>query len=342
MKEPTGRPISVTGQENTVKVKQIHDEIFNKFRFKKHASVRYISKRTGISNRSVNIINKARLNLRFYKRTTAPKSTPKSIERRLDFSKWGKELFQVENGQEIEKMLLLRDFGIYVDETIVQNIPFFNSKNMGIWREEMPTGNDNIHHKVSKADSVMAFICVSKLLPDNHITVHWCPSGRIDQHTYHEFLRDTIFPILKSKIGRQNWKKVWWMEDGAPGHHSYLVSDFLDQEFDGKVVACDFLNWHPWAPGANWPPYSCDITPNDFFVNPMVKELTWQLEEETGLIRNLDDLRRNFEMACSRLDKEQVRRAIDAVPEQVKLCEAAGGGAFEKYKDKLKIKFRKK
>ena len=74
----------------------------------------------------------------------------------------------------------------------------------------------------------------------------------------------------------------------------------------------------------------------------MVKELTWQLEEETGLIRNLDDLRRNFEMACSRLDKEQVRRAIDAVPEQVKLCEAAGGGAFEKYKDKLKIKFRKK
>ena len=100
MKEPTGRPISVTGQENTVKVKQIHDEIFNKFRFKKHASVRYISKRTGISNRSVNIINKARLNLRFYKRTTAPKSTPKSIERRLDFSKWGKELFQVENGQE--------------------------------------------------------------------------------------------------------------------------------------------------------------------------------------------------------------------------------------------------
>ena len=39
------------------------------------------------------------------------------------------------------------------------------------------------------------------------------------------------------------------MEDGAPGHHSYLVSDFLDQEFDGKVVACDFLNWNPWAPG---------------------------------------------------------------------------------------------
>ena len=336
------RPISSTGDQNTARVKQIHDEIFKKYRFKKHASVRYIEQRTRISNRSIRIINKARLHLRFYKRTTAPKSTPHSVERRLEFSKWGKELFQVENGDEIEKMLLLRDHAIFVDETSVQKTPYFNRKNLGIWREEMPTGNDNIHHKVVKAESVMAFVCVSKLLPDNHIYVHWCPPGQITAESYHAFLRDEIFPILKSKIGRENWKKVWWMEDGAPGHHSFLVSDFLDDEFDGKVVACDFLKWHPWTPGADWPPYSCDITPLDFFVNPAVKELTWLLEEETGLIKNLDDLRRNFEMACSRLDGAQVRRAIDAVPEQVKICEAAGGGAFEKYKDKIKIKLRKK
>ena len=334
--------ITVTGKKNTAIVKKIHDEIYKKYRFKKHASVRYISNRTGMSIRSVQIINKARLRMKFYKRTTAPKSTPHSVKRRLEFSKWGKELFQVQSGEEVEKMLLLRDCGIYVDEVSVELTPFYNRKNLGIWRKNMPTGNDNIHHTVSRSASVMAFIAVSKLLPDNHISMHWCPPGKIDKFAYHTFLRDEIFPALKSKIGRRNWKKVWWMEDGAPGHHSFLVSDFLDDEFDGKVVACDFLEWHPWTPGANWPPYSCDITPNDFFVNPAVKESTWQLEEETGLIKNLADLRRNFEMACSRLDKNQVLRAIEAVPERVKICEAAGGGAFEKYKDKIKIQMRKK
>ena len=59
-------------------------------------------------------------------------------------------------------------------------------------------------------------------------------------------------------------------------------------------------------------------------------------------MRNLNDLRRNFEMATYELDSDMVTRSIDAFPERVKMCQAVGGGIFEKYKDKLKKKLRKK
>lgn len=336
------RPISITGEENTSKVKKIHDEFFKKYRFKKHASNRYISYRTGISFRSVQIINKERLHLKFFKRTRAPMSTPKSIERRMAFARWGDELHEVNPGTKLKKAELTRDCGVFVDETTVELIPPHNPKNMGIWRENMPTGNNNIHHIMTKPKSAMAFICASKLIPGNGLYMHWVPPGTITGESYHKFLTESIFPALKQIIGLRNWKKVWWLEDGAPGHHSHIVSDLLNEEFNGKVIGCDFLKWHPDAPGCNWPPYSCDLTVLDYFVNRQIKERCWELEEETGMIQNLNDLRRNFEMATYELDADMVTRSIDAFPERIKMCQAVGGGIFEKYKDKLKIKFRKK
>lgn len=336
------RPISTTGEENTLKVKKIHDEMFRKFRFKKHASVRYIEHRTGISNRSVRIINKARLRLKFYRRTKTPKSTPNSVAQRIAFSDWGNELFETCDGQMIKKIELLRDFGIYVDETLVELTPPYNPQNQGIHSEKMPTGDDNTHQIVTKAKNVMAYVCVSKLLPDNGIYMHWVPPGKIKAIGYHKFLKEEIIPALKQRIGDRNWKKVWWLEDGAPAHHSHLVSDFLDTEFNGKVVGCDFLKWHPESVGANWPAYSCDLTVNDFYVNSEIKKLTWNLEYQTGVIQNLNDLRRNFEMACYSLELEEVTRAIDAVPERLEMCRFVDGGRFEKYKCEIRKKLSEK
>ena len=335
------RPVSATGITNTLKVTKIHQEKFSKYRFKKHASVRYIANRTGISRESVRIINKARLRLKFYKRTKAPKSTPHSIQARLEFAVWGDELYRASDGSEAKKIELLRDRGFYVDETSVQRIHPHNPKNDGIWREKMPEGNENLHHTY-KPESVMAFVVISKLLPDNGVYMHWCPPGNMDKFAYHEFLRDKIFPALKIRVGIKNWETAWWLEDGAPPHRSRLVSDFLNDEFGGKVVGSDFLNWHPDAPGANWPPYSCDLTPNDFYLNNRIKDLCWELEEETGLIKNKNDLRRNFEMACYGIDVVEIHKAIDSVPERVKICEAVGGGAFEKYKYKIRKILREK
>ena len=242
------KPISTTGEQNTFKVKKVHEELFKKYRYKKHASIRYISYRTGISYRSVRIINKARLNLKFYKRTRAPKSTPKSVERRMSFAEWGDELHEVSRGTQIKKVELVRDCGIFVDETTVQLIAPFNPQNMGVWAEKMPSGNDNVHHTVTKPKSAMAFICASKLIPGNGLYMHWVPPGTITGVSYHKFLRDSIFPALKRIIGLQNWEKVWWLEDGAPGHHSYVVSDLLNEEFNGRVIGCDFQSGTPMPP----------------------------------------------------------------------------------------------
>lgn len=341
-KSSTKKPISITSEQNTSKINDIHDEIFKKYKYKKHASIRYISYRTGISYRSVRIINKARLHLKFYKRRKAPKSTSKSVERRMKFAEWGDELYKVGDGPETKKSELLRDYCIFVDETSVQLIPPHNAQNMGTWAKEIPPGDNNIHHTATKSKSAMAFIAASKLIPGNGLYMHWVPPGKITKESYHAFLTEKIFPALKQKIGHEHWEKVWWLEDGAPGHHSRLVSDLLNEEFDGRVVGCDFLMWHPEAPGCDWPPYSCDLNVLDYFVNRQIKERCWELEEETGMIRNLNDLRRNFEMAAYELESDMTIRAIDAFPERLKMCQAVSGGLFEKFKNKLKIKFRLK
>ena len=44
----------------------------------------------------------------------------------------------------------------------------------------------------------------------------------------------------------------------------------------------------------------------------------------------------NFELACTKYDKDKVYETINALPERLELCNKVKGGRFEKYKSKLR------
>jgi hypothetical protein len=311
--------------------------------FKKHASNRYVSKRLKLSMFTVRKIRKNKLKMKFYRRQKGQKIPQRSVEKRLQFCEWSKQKFtftDADGTQDTRKHVdWLIEYGAWGDETQVELTPHYNPKNMGEWATSLP-GEENVHETVSKPLKKMAHVIVCKQLPGSGILVNWI-DGKINGTKYKKLLQYKIFPQLRQKLGPEKFKKLWWIEDGAPPHWKHENSDYLDRTFAGKVIARDFLKWHPGCPGANWPSYSPDVTCLDYWANDHLKKLTWELERETGMIENLTDLRRNFEMAASMVTRDEMIRAVAALGDRLLMLEIKEGGRFERYKDKLKQILRK-
>ena len=334
-RKSNGPAITHTTRANADRITEVDGEISQAFGGRRHASLNYTARRLKLGKATVLRIRRSKtlLNQRFYKKTKAQWIPPRAEIQRIAFAEWAKEEFENEDGTVMTKGQCLVEHAVIYDETQVELDEHFNPKNQGMWAEDMP-GEENIHSTVSKPLKVMAFVCISKLLPGNGIHVGFI-EGTLDKFKYKNLLRYKIIPHLKRAMG-ENFAKAWWLEDGAPPHWAHIVSDYLDRTFEGKVVARDFKKWHPSAPGMNWPAYSPDCTVLDYWANTALKKLTWELENETGLIKTVEDLKHNFVLAAKRIGRDESHRAMESLTGRLKMLEMAKGGRFEKYSDKMK------
>ena len=71
----------------------------------------------------------------------------------------------------------------------------------------------------------MAGVVTSKLLR-NGIKTFWI-EGKLDATAYKKLLQYRVFPVLRKELG-PNFSKAYWIEDGAPPHHSRKVSNYLN------------------------------------------------------------------------------------------------------------------
>ena len=134
---------------------------------------------------------------------------------------------------------------------------YVNTQNFRIWSTKNP-------HQ----------LCEKPLHPKK-VTV-WCAislAGIIGPFFFEENVDgnnylDMLYDFFIKKASKKNLiNDYWFMQDGAPPHKTKRIIQFLTNVFPNRVIALK-------APELNleWPPYSPDLNPCDFFLWSYLKD----------------------------------------------------------------------
>lgn len=101
--------------------------------------------------------------------------------------------------------------------------------------------------------------------------------------SYLEMLKNYFIPGLKLVHGdRLHNSEIYFQHDGAPAHYAQAVRNYLDEEFEHRVIGRRGC--------IEWPPRSPDLTPLDFFLWGYVKDKVYSRTS-----RNLEELKSKIE-----------------------------------------------
>ena len=101
---------------------------------------------------------------------------------------------------------------------------------------------------------------------------------------------------------------VWWVQDGAPAHHSVAVRQRLQQLFPNCVVGIGHA--------VEWPPRSPDLTPCDFFLWGYLKDKVY-----VSVPASLGELERRIRAEINNLKcTRMVRHTVHAMRDRAAEC----------------------
>ena len=94
------------------------------------------------------------------------------------------------------------------------------------------------------------------------LPVHFFPQNINGDDDYLRLINEEVVPALQRfprYRGRRNdqFRRLWWLQDGASCHRRRPVTDRLTGLFGNRVIALNLA--------VEWPPRSPDLTPLDFF-----------------------------------------------------------------------------
>lgn len=128
------------------------------------------------------------------------------------------------------------------------------------------------------------------------------------------FLRETVttdryIALLKQFVATQQALDdrpgtAWFMQDGARPHRTEAVFHFLDEYFDDRVIALKYSTFQ--GKGMDWPPYSPDLTPCDYFLWGTLKDIVYCNNPST-----LEELEEAICQACVSISGDTLQRVTD-------------------------------
>ncbi|GBM63300.1 hypothetical protein AVEN_186120-1 [Araneus ventricosus] len=92
----------------------------------------------------------------------------------------------------------------------------------------------------------------------------------------------------------------WFIHDGSRPHRAEKVFRFLVEFFENKVTALDYPKFT--GTGMDWPPYSPDLTPCDYFLWGALKDIVYGNHPST-----LDELELAISLACNSISVETLK-----------------------------------
>ncbi|GBM82758.1 hypothetical protein AVEN_272315-1 [Araneus ventricosus] len=121
---------------------------------------------------------------------------------------------------------------------------------------------------------------------------------------------------LKCTIVCFQLRNVWFHHDGAPEHKTSSVKQYLVEEFWEQIIG--------YASFQEWPPYSPDLTPMDFFLWRYLKQQAYATPPPT-----LQGLQRRITDVCAYVTPSMLHRVQREVQARVQRCIAADIEKFE-------------
>ena len=286
-KKGSGRPVTVTTEENSEKVEEM---ICSQEEPGTHTSPREIAKQLDISHCSVRRMVKRR-NISGFKRLKTPGMNDGTRGRRLERASNLVRKFE-QNPRMVER-------AVFQDESpFTLEVPV-NSQNNRVYfkgdKSDVP--EENLCHQGNRQSK--------KVMVSAGLTWHGATRPffvndkgiKVNAVNYRRHLKNQLFPAIEKVY---KWKDWIFVQDGAPSHRSNLVQTFLDETLNRRYIKA-----------AEWPPSSPDSNPLDYYFWSVLKTKVYEGRMNKPFV-NEDALKRRIKSVWNECASNisDIRKAI--------------------------------
>ncbi|MCP4489021.1 MAG: transposase, partial [Gammaproteobacteria bacterium] len=260
-------------------------------------STRRLSAQIGISKDSVHRILR-NAHLKPYRPRLLQGLNEDDPDRRIEFCEWFI--------QQAEADTNFVDRVIWTDEATFKLNGHINRHNCVYWSDENP-------HEVLEKDLNSPGVMVWAGTSSSGIIGPFFFQGTVSGDSYLKLITEEVWPEIA------DWPDldaVLWQQDGAPPHYSLTVREYLDETFPNR--------WIGRRGPIDWPPRSPDLTPLDFSVWGIVKEIAYAEKSN-----NLEEMKEAIQNAFAYFDGDLCAKICHSVVARCEKCITADGGHFE-------------
>lgn len=294
----SGRPVTVTTQENTNLVAQFLVE-------NPRSSTRVAAATLNIERRSIRrMIHDA--GFRPYIPRLIHGLLGDDSDRRLQFC----ELFI----NEVTETPDIQDHIVWSDEALFKLSGHVNRHNSVYYDTTNP-------HKTMEQQINQPGLCVWGGISSSGVIGPFIFQGTLDGEKYLRLLRTNVMPILKQ---RPDFNRVLLQQDGAPPHFASAVRTFLDEALPS--------GWIGRRGRVDWPARSPDLTPMDFFFWGILKDFVYH-EQPRTLVEMRARIHEGFERINA--NTELCQKVCRSVVNRCHFCVEQNGEQFEHLYDSL-------
>jgi len=242
---------SMKTKERTVRTPEIIDSAKGILDEDSTRSNRSIARDLDISQASVSRIKRTDLGLFPYKIQSFQNLESRDKEKRLEFAN---EMCEFIDRKKIDPRKIL-----FTDEANFHLDGYVNRQNYRVWGTEKPSSRTKPLHP--KRIAVWAGISSQGIIGPIFLK----EKETVDRKTYNRILNEAISNARsKNMIGG-----FYWQQDGAPPHRTEENLAFVHDHYDSRVIAKGFPS--NYGEGKEWPPYSPDFSPMDYYLWGSVK-----------------------------------------------------------------------
>lgn len=264
-----------------------------------HISTREISKQTDISRTVVQkILSKNKMHP--YRIQRMQELLDDDYEKRLTFCEWAQERIQQNRD--------FFNFVLFADEATFHKNGFVNRHNFHYYATDQP-------HCIRTISQTRWSLNVWGGIIGNHVIGPYFFDGTVNGQVYLNFLQNEL-PQLLQQLPAHDRRRMWYLHDGAPVHHTQLINTHLNNEFPGR--------WIGRGGPHKWPPRSPDLTKMDFFWWGYVKEQVYKTPATTK-----EDMKNRIREVFRTADVNMLHRASRAFEDRIHYCMEVNGGHFE-------------
>ena len=263
-----------------------------------HNSINRCSLETGISPSTVRRILKFDLKMNPYHIQVVQALTVEQKRKRMQCCQVFAEMANMQPG-------IINQFA-FSDEATFHTSGHVNRHNTVFWGTENPRVVYE-HERASPKVNVWCCVTVGGV-----IGPYFFNEPTVNSVNYLDMLESYAMDEIPLNIRRTGY----FQQDGAPAHYANIVRHFLDGEFPNR--------WIGRRGPVEWPGYSPDLTPCDFWLWGMLKTEVYKTK-----IANLDELKQRITDVIADIRQAMCVHAMNATLERFVACAENGGEQVE-------------
>jgi len=291
------------GPSRTVTTDETIDDVRNYFDKNPNTSIRKAAQVLDLKRETLRKIMRDVIKLHPYKITTHQLLTEKAMEKRVEFCKVITNMFESE---ELDEKQI-----IFTDEAHFWLNGYVNKQNYRFWGQENPNVSIAVPLHPQKV-SAWAAISVKGVYLQFF-------EGTVTSQSYKELLETKFFPHAKK---RGLVKNFHFMQDGATPHRTREVFESIHEVYGNRVIG---LGYPKFAHGGlEWPPYSPDLNPCDFFLWGYLKDKCYAVQPQ-----NTAELINSIKKCTRSIPTSMLDNVFQSFCKRLQFCANSNGQHFE-------------